>query len=107
MPDARLVKARDSLPEGYQFGDAGKPAIRMRSLKRYDIQTNQIVTRQVPDETRPDDGRCPDCGQPADLMSLCSEPVIHPITGLTTMYRKVYRYCPNAFHFVTGVEQDG
>ena len=40
MPDQRLKKARESLPSGYQFGDAGKPAIRIRFLKSYDIRVD-------------------------------------------------------------------
>lgn len=31
---------REPLPKGYQFGDAGKPAIRIRFLKQWDLATD-------------------------------------------------------------------
>lgn len=38
MPDARLARARRSLPAGYQFGDA-RPRIAIRFLRQWDAHT--------------------------------------------------------------------
>ncbi len=43
MPDLRLQKARESLPADYRFGDAGKPAIRIRFLLAYDIHAPEAA----------------------------------------------------------------
>lgn len=41
MPDKRLAHTRAAaLPEGYQYGDAGRPAIRIRFLREFTIKAN-------------------------------------------------------------------
>lgn len=43
MPDARLARARRSLPAGYQFGDA-RPRIGIRLLQQWDADTQYAET---------------------------------------------------------------
>jgi hypothetical protein len=45
------------------------------------------------------DLRCPDCGQPVDILTGRTYPVTNPDTGKTLMHAEAIRYCPSAFHF--------
>ena len=45
MPEQRLARMRQSLQEGYQFGDAGKPEIRIRYLREWNIHIDPSPKR--------------------------------------------------------------
>lgn len=47
MPDARLARARDTLPLGYQFGDARRPRMAIRFVQQWDRvpQLDGVLTR--------------------------------------------------------------
>ncbi len=42
-------RKRDPLPAGYQFGDAGKPRLRIRFLSAFTIQPNVVPPQRRDD----------------------------------------------------------
>ncbi len=50
MPDDRIKRTRETLPKGYQFGDAGRAfdkrrGIAIRFVKQFDIKVDTAPTR--------------------------------------------------------------